>query len=247
MSISGRKYTGKDFVIAMIVSLGCALFVLSGDISHRRTKSDTFYGLFLMILYLFSDGFTSTLQENLFRGSDMSTYNQMLYVNLCSAAISFASLIFTDELLPSIEFSYKHLDFFWNSFFLSLTSAGGQIVILMTIKEFGALFFASVMTLRQVVSILLSCLIYLHPLSVGQWLCAAIVFGAIYYRDTRMKASHGHGGGHHRVVAASAAASAAPSPPPSPHTGPAASVANHAEPKQELESIRIEAKLQNSQ
>lgn len=48
-------------------------------------------GLLLVGLYLFFDGFTSTFQERLFKGYTMSMYNQMLYVNLCSAAISFTS------------------------------------------------------------------------------------------------------------------------------------------------------------
>jgi len=72
----------------------------------------------------------------------------------------------------------------------------------MTIKEFGALFFATVMTVRQVISIILSCLIYLHPLSIGQWFSAVLVFGTIYYKDTAMrKAGHGHGGHSHAPAA----------------------------------------------
>jgi len=196
MSLSGKKYTWKEFAIAFIVSLGCAMFVLTGDVADQKEKNDTIYGLMLMVLYLFADGFTSTLQEKLLRGTDMSTYNQMLYVNLCSAAFSLASLIFTNELVSSFEFSFTHPDFLMNSLFLSITSTGGQVVILLTIKEFGALFFATVMTVRQVISILLSCLIYLHPLSVSQWLSAGVVFGAIYYKDAVMRSRHGHGHSH---------------------------------------------------
>eukprot|EP01103_Thecamoeba_quadrilineata_P018797 TRINITY_DN7372_c0_g1_i1.p1 TRINITY_DN7372_c0_g1~~TRINITY_DN7372_c0_g1_i1.p1 ORF type:complete len:365 (-),score=73.51 TRINITY_DN7372_c0_g1_i1:71-1165(-) len=199
MSLSGKKYTWKEFFVALLVSAGCALFVLTGDIADHKEKSDTMYGLLLMVVYLFSDGFTSTLQEKLFRGTEMSTYNQMFYVNICSATISLATLVFSGEFASSMEFSTKHPDFLANSLFLSLTSTGGQVVILMTIKEFGALFFATVMTVRQVISIILSCLIYLHPLTTGQWVSAALVFGAIYYKDTQMRRAHGHshgGGGH---------------------------------------------------
>ena len=48
-------------------------------------------GLLLVGGYLFFDGFTSTFQERLFKGYTMSTYNQMLYVNICSAILSFCS------------------------------------------------------------------------------------------------------------------------------------------------------------
>jgi adenosine 3'-phospho 5'-phosphosulfate transporter B2 len=192
MTLSGKQYSWKEFLIAIVVTAGCALFVLTGADTTHKEKNDTIYGLLLMVLYLFSDGFTSTLQEKLLKGTDVSTYNQMLYVNLCSAVLSLASLLFTSELISSLDFSYAHPDFLLNSLFLSLTSTGGQVVILLTIKEFGALFFATVMTIRQVISILLSCLIYLHPLTIGQWISAAVVFGAIYYKDVVMRAKHGH-------------------------------------------------------
>lgn len=57
-------------------------------------EQNTPFGLILVGLYLFFDGFTSTFQERLFKGYTMSTYNQMLYVNMCSAVISFVSTSF---------------------------------------------------------------------------------------------------------------------------------------------------------
>ena len=38
------------------------------------------------------------------------------------------------------------------------------------------------MTTRQFLSILLSCLLFLHPLSFGQWIGTGLVFGALYYK-----------------------------------------------------------------
>lgn len=46
-----------------------------------------------------------------------------------------------------------------------------------TIKTFGALLFATVMTTRQFISILLSCILFAHPLTGGQWLGTVMVFG----------------------------------------------------------------------
>jgi len=111
----------------------------------------------------------------------MSTYNQMLYVNATSAVISALILVFANQLMPAIEFSLKYPGFFANSLFLSLAAMLGQVVIYYSIKNFGALFFATVMTTRQVFSILLSTLIYFHPLSIGQWFGTLTVFGALYY------------------------------------------------------------------
>ena len=45
----------------------------------------------------------------------------------------------------------------------------GQLFILHTIRCFGALLFAAVMTTRQFLSILVSSFLFGNPLSVGQW------------------------------------------------------------------------------
>lgn len=47
----------------------------------------------------------------------------------------------------------------------------GQLVIVFTIRRFGALVFATIMTTRQFASVLLSCITFGHPLTPGQW-CA---------------------------------------------------------------------------
>lgn len=191
--VGGKKYTLNDFSIALFVTFGCTIFVTTGDISdHRGGESDSFFGLALMGGYLFCDGFTSVFQEKLFRGYNMSTYNQMLYVNLCSAVISLTLLVVSGELWTSIEFTLKYSNFTMNSFALSLCAAGGQIIIYYSIKEFGALFFSTVMTLRQFISMLLSSVIYLHPLSSWQWLSTVIVFGSLYYKEAfKRPARHG--------------------------------------------------------
>jgi len=191
--LSGKKYGWKEFGVAVAVTTGCVVFVLSGDVAAADSDDgDSMYGLMLMGGYLFSDAFTSTFQEKLFKGYEMSTYNQMLYVNLCSAFISIVTLIYQGELTTGITFSIAHFDFFINCLLLSAAAALGQMAIYYTIKNFGALFFATVMTIRQVISIVLSCVIYLHPLSWGQILSAALVFGVLYYKDTAMKSGHSH-------------------------------------------------------
>jgi len=190
--ISGKTYGLKDFGIAGAVTAGCVMFVLTGDVSSSSEEADSAYGLILMGAYLFSDAFTSTFQDKLFKGYEMSTYNQTLYVNLCSALISVVTLIYQGEFTTGFYFSLAHPDFFFNTLILSASAALGQLAIYYTIKAYGALFFATVMTLRQVISIILSCVIYRNPLSWGQILSAALVFTVLYYKDTVMRSGHSH-------------------------------------------------------
>lgn len=59
-------------------------------------------------------------------------------------------------------------------------SPSSQIIVY-TIRVHGALVFAVIMTTRNLLSIVLSCLIFGHPLTWAQWAAAAAVFGAIYW------------------------------------------------------------------
>ncbi|KAJ0172422.1 hypothetical protein K1T71_012395 [Dendrolimus kikuchii] len=65
---------------------------------------------------------------------------------------------------------------------LSASSAIGQLLIYRTISRFGAVVFTIIMTLRQAVSILLSCLVYRHRISIGGAAGVVLVFLAIFLR-----------------------------------------------------------------
>jgi len=89
----------------------------------------------------------------------------------------------TGQLFVGMEFVWKFPAFWVDSFGLSLFAMLGQVMIYYTVKEFGALFFSTIMTTRQVVSILMSCAIYLHPLTSSQWCAVVIVFATLYIKS----------------------------------------------------------------
>jgi len=128
----------------------------------------------------------------------MSTYDQMIYVNGFSALLSVIVLLANNGLSSAIAFSTTYPQLLMDSTLLSVCATLGQMVIYYMIKEFGALIFITVMVTRQVVSIILSCVVYFHPLTTWQWLSAALVFGTLYYKsnEDRLKHGHGHGGKH---------------------------------------------------
>jgi len=196
--ISAKKYSVKDYGIAISITAGCVIFMLTGEISSKVGAGNTPYGLILMAAYMFFDSFTSTFQEKMFKGYTMSTYDQMIYVNGFSAILSICVLLVNGGLSSAIAFSTAHPQLLFDSTLLSVCATLGQMVIYYMIKEFGALIFSTVMVTRQVVSIILSCVIYLHPLTTTQWLSAALVFGTLYYKanEDRLKHGHGHGGKH---------------------------------------------------
>ncbi|PNH08389.1 UDP-galactose/UDP-glucose transporter 5 [Tetrabaena socialis] len=171
-----KKYKAADWGLALVITAGCTVFLLTGEVKSKVSESlwaSSVYGLALMLGYLGFDGFTSTFQDKLFKGYNMTTYNQMLYTTMCSSILSAVGLFSSGQLPLAISFVSRHPDALNNIMTLSLAATTGALFISYTIKSFGALIFATIMTTRQFLSILLSCVLFAHPLSIGQWWVAA--------------------------------------------------------------------------
>ncbi|XP_002974853.2 UDP-galactose/UDP-glucose transporter 5B [Selaginella moellendorffii] len=184
--IMQKRYGLRDYLLALCITAGAAVFLLYGDGAQTKSLSggeNSIWGLALMAGYLGFDGFTSTFQDKLFKGYSMEVFNQILYVTLCSCALSTFGLLTQGNLFPALSFISRHRDCFFHVFLLSLAATASQFFINHTIKTFGALTFAIIMTTRQLVSILLSCLWFAHPLSWKQWLGTLLVFGSLYYKS----------------------------------------------------------------
>lgn len=195
--VNAKVYKGKDYLIAFLVTGGCVMFAMTGSISSKHSKNmaeSSIFGISLMLGYLGFDGFTSTWQDKMFKGYSMSIYNQILFVQLCSACVSITMLLALGQMFPAIDFLARHPDCLMNIIVLSLAATIGQLFISYTIKTFGALLFATVMTTRQFLSILLSCFLFFHPLSFGQILATLIIFGTLYYKNLSSQKKHEGGG-----------------------------------------------------
>jgi len=69
--MSRKRYTFKDYVIAVLVTGGCTIFLLTGEVKSKKAADDSntnVKGLLLMLSYLAFDGFTSNFQDSLFKG-----------------------------------------------------------------------------------------------------------------------------------------------------------------------------------
>ncbi|KAG0585417.1 hypothetical protein M758_2G009800 [Ceratodon purpureus] len=188
-AIMQKRYTYYDYLVALFVTLGCTMFFLSGTtqlqvaaLRHPVSGDDSLWGLLLIAGYLGFDGFTSTFQDKLFKGYNMEIYNQILYVTLCSCVLSMAGLFMQGHWLPALEFLSRHPDCLLDIALLSAAASTSQFFISYTIRTFGALVFATIMTTRQLVSIMLSCVFFGHPPTAPQWAGASLVFGALYFK-----------------------------------------------------------------
>jgi len=182
--ISGKKYGLKDWGIALGVTWGVTQFLLTGEIKAKHGgKESSIYGILLLMAFLGCDGFTSTFQEKLFKEHKTSKFNQMLYVNSGSAVVSGGTLLMSGAAPRAINFCIAHPNFVTHAGTLSAAAVGGQFFIYSQVKEFGALTLAATMNMRQVISILVSYIAYVHPISILQFLGLCLVFGSLFYKS----------------------------------------------------------------
>jgi adenosine 3'-phospho 5'-phosphosulfate transporter B2 len=183
MVISKKSYGVSDWLIAAAVTGGVTEFLMTGQIDSESNAGSSVYGLGLLGCFLLLDGFTSTFQEKLFKEYKTTKYNQMLYVNLGSVAVSTITLVLTGGVGDALGFCAAHPEFVRDATALSAAAVTGQWFIYSQVKEFGALVFAATMNVRQVNSILLSYATYGHSITILQVGGLATVFAALFYKS----------------------------------------------------------------
>lgn len=203
----GKKQKREEWFFALMISFGMTIFLLN---EKRQTSSDLigkFYhqfdpnleqfqysflsGVIILILYLTFDSFTSNWQQSLFdQYHSLTSFDMMFAVNLFSVLFTSISLMKQHDFWPILSILVENPVLLRDCIILSICSAAGQLFIFYTISKFGAIIFTLIMTLRQALAILLSCLIYSHQISSLGFVGILIIFGSLltkYYQKFRMK------------------------------------------------------------
>merc|ERR1719469_1641804 len=170
-------------MVALAVTGGVTEFLMTGQIGSAHAQGSSSYGLLLLQCFLGLDGLTSTFQEKLFKEHKTSKYNQMFYINGCSAITSLVTVLAIGKMSYCLEFARAHGDFVYNVAILSAAAASSQFFIYSMVKEYGALAFAATMNVRQVASILLSYWTYHHTLTWPQGGGLTIIFTALFWKS----------------------------------------------------------------
>ena len=180
--VSNKTYPLHEYLTASMISMGVALFLLAANHEHHNTTETTVAGLLILAGYMGFDSFTANFQSELFRQYSVSSIQMMFGVNLFSCIFTLGSLLFRGRLFASIFFLLQHTEFAFHVFLTSICSAVGQLFIFHTISSFGPLIFTLIMTTRQAISILLSCLLYGHILDYQASIGVLVVFLALFLR-----------------------------------------------------------------
>jgi adenosine 3'-phospho 5'-phosphosulfate transporter B2 len=189
-----KKYEGYEYVSAGTIGFGIYLFLDSSE--HITLGYDVFgnpegvrgvwCGIMLLILFLFFDSFTAQWQTRMFElHKEMSPLQMMVLMNAFSVVFSGVTLVHQEEFTPALSFVYRHPTMIIHLVIFVVCATLGQMYIFYTVKNFGAIVFSVIMSMRILFSILLSCFVYNHPITELGVVGMVVVFGSITYRIKR--------------------------------------------------------------
>jgi solute carrier family 35 (adenosine 3'-phospho 5'-phosphosulfate transporter), member B2 len=193
--IRKKRYNLTEVSTAACVVAGCAAFIFSGNVLSRTVDaalSMRWYGIgcALLLLYLAFDGFASTWQDTLFSGYEMDTSNQVLYTSLCSMLMSLVVLLISGEMWRAGGFLLRHPPAMAYITAVSSVATIIQYFVAYTIKTYGALNFAALMTARQFLSVIASCVIFKHRFTAGQWCVTFAIQISRFYNRSYLPGRH---------------------------------------------------------
>lgn len=152
------------------------------ELTKHVRNSSLISGLIILSLYLAFDSFTSNWQQSLFTRYCVTNWQMMAATNFYSILLTLTSLQQLGTLKPAFQLVASSKLLLFDCLLMSIMSSIGQLFVYYTIKKFGSVIFAVIMTLRQFLAILLSCAIYKHQLTLGSTAGLLLVFFVIAYQ-----------------------------------------------------------------
>jgi len=195
--LKGTEYTLIEYLEAIVITIGVAVFSMSGSDKHENSTQKTeMIGFLLLCSYVLADSFTSQWQSRVYRDyGKIDQYHMMFGVNVSSIVITSVALVLSGELPLVVEFLAYNPMSLWYNVLTAITSTTGQLAIYYTIKRFGPIVFTVIMTTRQMLSIVISTILFGHHLSLQSYAGAILVFAAVFHSVHRQMSDKGGKGG----------------------------------------------------
>jgi len=174
-----------DYILALIIT-GCVIgFSLIAEKAEAGVAtSDTLWGIFLLCLFLLCDALTSNTEKWVYNMDKEFTNTQMMFaMGIVTLVYSTLASALSSGGFPVVfAFLQKHPECILQVVMLALCSTFGQWVIYYTVRKHGPVLLAVMMTVRQIISIYVSAVLYVHYIPPIAALCAAGAFGACLWK-----------------------------------------------------------------
>jgi adenosine 3'-phospho 5'-phosphosulfate transporter B2 len=164
--LNGSTFTNMEVFNAVVITAGLFVYKFGQSQGHTDDEemSDYFMlGMFLITCYIMADSFTSNWQQKIYSQYPIHSFQMMVGVNMFSATISLC--LCAPKFWTVKAFCEDHPLVLMHMVLMSSCSAFGQLFIFYTIKKFGAVVFATAMTSRSILSVLISISIFGHTIT----------------------------------------------------------------------------------
>ncbi|KAL3316023.1 hypothetical protein Ciccas_005337 [Cichlidogyrus casuarinus] len=180
--VQNKHYSRYEYFNAAMISSGMALFLFFNNEHVALQANFNIAGAFFLFSYMLSDAFTANWQDALFARFQPSTFQMLLGINFWSMALTLVPLLEQGSLLRALEFASRNPQFGFHVLMSSICGAVGQLFIYHTINKYGAVTFTIIMTVRQALAVLFSCIIFKHSLHPPALIGLCILFMALFLR-----------------------------------------------------------------
>ena len=117
-------------------------------------------GVVIVLLSLVADAFHATTQDGLMRAQHASTLETMLFTNAFSSLLALLVVLGTGELLPALAFCVQHPMTVPLFLLRAAIIYAGVLCFLLLLKAHGAVTATAVTTVRKILSVILSFLLF---------------------------------------------------------------------------------------
>lgn len=174
-----NKVTSKELFMGFFFTIGVVLFSSSG--SKNNEQSTTMYGLICSGIAFIMDGAVSYFQGKT-RNKNMPHITSLAFMQMTNFWCLITAFIFSlmkSSLVPGFTILFTHFDLLIMMLTLASASLIGQIFTFDHINRFGPLSLSLINTIRKIFSIILSIIIYHHPMSNMRYAGLAVIFSVL--------------------------------------------------------------------
>jgi UDP-galactose transporter B1 len=180
-----KKYTWYKYLSVLLLCSGCILFSSGkkGGKENNFTVNEQLFGVFLVGINLFLDGYTNNEQDQIFKKYKISGIEMMKYINIWQAIYLLIYLIIlwfyykeSSELYGAIIALLNSHEIQYDIILFCICAGLGQVLIFAVMKEFGSLTWITISITRKLFTVLLSVFAFNHVMKLNQWLGIIFVF-----------------------------------------------------------------------
>mmetsp|Transcript_6814 Transcript_6814/g.13873 ORF Transcript_6814/g.13873 Transcript_6814/m.13873 type:complete len:361 (-) Transcript_6814:318-1400(-) len=194
--IERRKYSAEQWMAAICISAGIALFnhsrmpgsSFSSSPSSKADEENHYWkGMILLCVSLGMDGFLCAFQGMLKRPGSKKNQQRpptavetMMYINVYAFCLLLPLAIASGQWGEGVRLLKQNEQLRLNIAVLNCVVSIGQIFIFLSISWYSSLVTTTITTTRKFFTILFSVLHFGHSFTAGQWASVLMVFGGLY-------------------------------------------------------------------